>query len=54
MHTFRYLKDTMLYHYKPDILYVAEFLGYRNIENTGPYIQLEKKLFKRVCQTTNS
>ena len=46
MHTFRYWKGTTLYHYKPDILYVAEFLGHRNIENTRLYIQLEKSLFK--------
>jgi integrase len=31
MHTFRYWKGTMLYHYKPDILYVAEFLGHKCI-----------------------
>lgn len=46
MHTFRYWKGTMLYHYKPDILYVAEFLGHKCIENTRLYIQLEKNLFK--------
>jgi integrase/predicted RNA-binding Zn-ribbon protein involved in translation (DUF1610 family) len=46
MHTFRYWKGTMLYHYKPDILYVAEFLGHKSIENTRLYIQLEKNLFK--------
>ena len=46
MHTFRYWKGTTLYHSKPDILYVAEFLGHRNIENTRLYIQLEKSLFK--------
>ncbi len=48
MHTFRYWKGTMLYHYRPDILYVAEFLGHRNIENTRLYIQLEKSLFKNL------
>ncbi len=46
MHTFRYWKGTMLYHYKPDILYVAEILGHKSIENTRLYIQLEKNLFK--------
>jgi integrase len=46
MHTLRYWKGTMLYHYKPDILYVAEFLGHKSIENTRLYIQLEKNLFK--------
>ena len=46
MHTFRYWKGTMLYHYKPDILYVAELLGHKCIENTRLYIQLEKSLFK--------
>lgn len=45
-HTLRYWKGTMLYHYKPDILYVAEFLGHKDIENTRLYIQLEKSLFK--------
>jgi integrase len=48
MHTCRYWKGTMLYHYKPDILYVAEFLGHKNIENTRLYIQLEKNLFKNL------
>lgn len=48
MHTLRYWKGTMLYHYKPDILFVAEFLGHKNIENTRLYIQLEKNLFKNL------
>jgi integrase len=48
MHTFRYWKGTMLYHHKPDILYVAEFLGHKSIENTRLYIQLEKSLFKDI------
>ncbi len=48
MHTFRYWKGTTLYHYKPDILFVAEFLGHRSIENTRLYIQLEKSLFKNL------
>lgn len=46
MHTFRYWKGTMLYHYKPDILYVADILGHKSIDNTRLYIQLEKNLFK--------
>jgi hypothetical protein len=36
----------MLYHYKPDMLEVAEFLGHKDLENTRLYIQLEKSLFK--------
>jgi integrase len=48
MHTLRYWKGTMLYHYKPDILFVAEFLGHKCIENTRLYIQLEKNLFKNL------
>ena len=47
-HTLRHLKATMLYHYKPDLLIVAEFLGHKNIENTRMYIQLEKNLFKNL------
>ena len=38
----------MLYHYKPDMLYVAEFLGHKNLENTRLYIQLEKNLFRNL------
>ncbi len=47
-HTLRHWKATMLYHYKPDILAVAEFLGHKDIENTRLYIQLEKSLFKNL------
>ena len=47
-HTLRHWKATMLYHYKPDILLVAEFLGHKNLENTRLYIQLEKSLFKNL------
>lgn len=47
-HTFRHWKATMLYHYKPDILVVAEFLGHKDLENTRLYIQLEKSLFKNL------
>lgn len=35
----------MLYHQKPDMLLVAEFLGHKNLENTRLYIQIEKNLF---------
>jgi hypothetical protein len=38
----------MYYHYKPDMLLVAEFLGHRALENTRLYIQLEKNLFKNL------
>jgi integrase len=47
-HTLRHWKATMLYHYKPDILIVAEFLGHKDLENTRLYIQLEKSLFKNL------
>ena len=45
-HTLKHWKATMYYHYKPDMLLVAEFLGHRELENTRLYIQLEKSLFK--------
>jgi hypothetical protein len=38
----------MEYHYKPDLLYVAEFLGHKETSNTRIYIQLEKNLFKNL------
>jgi len=47
-HTFRHWKATMLYHYKPDMLEVAEFIGHKDLENTRLYIQLEKSLFKNL------
>jgi integrase len=47
-HTLRHWKATMLYHYKPDILIVAEFLGHKDLENTRLYISLEKNLFKNL------
>lgn len=47
-HTLRHWKATMEYHYKPDLLYVAEFLGHKEISNTRMYIQLEKNLFKNL------
>ena len=50
-HTLRHWKATMLYHQTKDLLYVAEFLGHKNIENTRLYIQLEKNLFKNTTDT---
>jgi integrase len=47
-HTLRHWKATMLYHYKPDMLEVAEFLGHKELRNTRLYIQLEKKLFRNL------
>ena len=47
-HTLRHWKATMYYHYKPDMLLVAEFLGHKALENTRLYIQLEKNLFKNL------
>jgi integrase len=47
-HTLRHWKATMEYHYKPDILHVAELLGHKDLENTRLYIQLEKNLFKNI------
>ena len=47
-HTMRHWKGTMMYHYKPDMLLVAEFLGHKDLENTRLYIQLEKSLFKNL------
>jgi hypothetical protein len=47
-HTLRHWKATLLYHFKPDILDVAEFLGHKDIENTRLYIQLEKSVFKNL------
>jgi integrase len=48
MHTCRYWKGTMLYHYTKDIMLIAEFLGHKSIENTRLYIQLDKKLFSNL------
>jgi hypothetical protein len=47
-HTLRHWKATRLYHYTPDMLVVAEFLGHKDLENTRLYIQLEKSLFKNL------
>lgn len=38
----------MLYHQTKDILYVMQFLGHKNINNTLIYIQLEEALFKNM------
>jgi len=38
----------MLYHCKPDMLVVAEFLGHKELRNTRLYIQVEKSLFKNL------
>ena len=47
-HTLRHWKATMLYHYTKDILFVANYLGHKDIENTRLYIQLEANLFKNL------
>ena len=47
-HTLRHWKATMFYHYKPDILETAEFLGHKDIKNTQLYVQIEKNLFKNL------
>ena len=39
-HTFTHWKATTLYHQTKDILYVMQFLGHRNIQNTLIYTQL--------------
>lgn len=38
----------MLCHYTKDLLFVAEYLGHKDIENTRLHIQLEKSLFKNI------
>lgn len=58
-HTFRHWKATMLYHQTKDILYVMNFLGHRNIQNTLIYIQLEEAIFKEqndefICKAVGS
>ncbi len=45
-HTFRYWKGTMLYHTHPDMYYVMQRLGHKNIKNTLLYVQLEEALFQ--------
>jgi integrase len=45
-HTLRHWKATMLYHQTKDVLYVMQFLGHKNINNTLKYIQLEHALFQ--------
>ena len=46
-HTLRHWNGNMLYHQTKDILYVMQFLGQRNINNTLKYIQLEAALFTK-------
>jgi integrase len=45
-HTFRYWKGTMLYHTHPDMYYVMQRLGHKQIKNTLLYVQLEEALFQ--------
>lgn len=45
-HTLRYWKATMLYHQTKDVVYVKQFLGHKDINNTLKYIQLEHALFQ--------
>jgi integrase/predicted RNA-binding Zn-ribbon protein involved in translation (DUF1610 family) len=47
-HTLRHWKATMLYHFTKDLLYVAEFLGHKDTENTRLYVQLDKSLFQNI------
>jgi len=49
----------MLYHQFKNILYVMNFLGHRNIQNTLIYIQLEETIFKEqndefICKAAGS
>ncbi|MBS7616181.1 site-specific integrase [Candidatus Bathyarchaeota archaeon] len=57
-HTFRHWKATMLYHQTKDILYVKNFLGHRNINNTLIYVQLAETIFKEleeyICKTAKT
>lgn len=58
-HTIRHWKATVLYHQTKDILYVMNFLGNKNINNTLIYIQLEQALFQReneefICKTAKT
>jgi hypothetical protein len=36
----------MLYHYKPDPVMVADFLGHKDLDNIRLYVQLDRNLFK--------
>ena len=45
-HTFRHWKATMLYHQKPDIDYVKQFLGHKSLKNTEIYINIAHTLFE--------
>ena len=49
-HIFRHWKATTLYHQTKDILFVKQFLGHRNIQNTLKYIQLEEAIFKDITE----
>ena len=47
----------MEYYRTKDILYVMQFLGHRNINNTLKYIQLEEALFKNeefICKVATT
>jgi integrase len=44
-HTFRHWKATMLYHEKPDTLYVRDFLGHKELRNTERYITIARTIF---------
>ena len=47
-HTFRHWKATTLYHKTKDLVYVKNFLGHKNVNNTMLYIQLATTIFKDV------
>ena len=57
-HTFRHWKATMLYSQTKDILYVKNFLGHKNINNTLIYVQLADVIFKEndeyVCKAAKT
>ncbi len=44
-HTFRHWKAIMLYHEKPDTLYVRDFLGHKELRNTERYINIARTIF---------
>ena len=51
-HTFRYWKGTMLYHSHPDMYYVMQRLGHKNIKNT-PYTFSLKKPYSKANTSTS-
>ena len=57
-HTLRHWRATMEYHRTKDILHMMQFLGYKRIENTLRYIQLEQMLYKEsddyTCKAANN